>query len=145
MGEGTASYLKHLGHHPSFIGSGNPLQVASGFLPLAEGKRILFPRAKQSKKSIQKLISHRVDVVDLVVYDNSKLTDFENPNADILVFTSPMNAEAFFEKYPYRGEKIIAIGSTTAKKISEWVAIEVRVAQKPTIESLAEAVLDIIT
>jgi uroporphyrinogen-III synthase len=55
------------------------------------------------------------------VYKTSLLKDFELPEACVLVFTSPSNVQAYFEKYPFlSGQKVVAIGSTTGDKLKEF-------------------------
>ena len=38
---------------------------------------------------------------------------------DVLIFTSPMNVQTWFDQRKYLGEKIMAIGNTTAFKLYE--------------------------
>lgn len=142
MGEGTASALREWGLEPVFVGNGDPVSVAAAFASFAEGKRVLFPRARHSRQSIQKSLPPSTIALDLVVYDNYKLTDFPNPQADILVFTSPLNAEAYFDLLPLQaGQRVVAIGNTTAAALRRLGVQELRIAKQPSEQALAEAVL----
>jgi len=60
---------------------------------------VLFPHAKNSRHSIRKIIENEITAIDIVVYENRKITDFPPSDVAVLVFTSPMNVEAYFEKY----------------------------------------------
>ena len=43
--------------------------------------------------------------------------DFEIDRCDILVFTSPMNVSAYFNKYDYKQEVLFSIGERTASMV----------------------------
>ncbi len=118
MGTGTAETLRQFGVEPRFIGNGKPEETALNFLEHCQGGRVLFPRAKHSKQSIQKLLRGKIIDIDLVAYSNTKKKIFRRPVCDIIIFTSPLNAEAFFDLYNYDKEIIIAIGTTTRSYIS---------------------------
>ncbi len=52
--------------------------------------------------------------------------EFSIPHADILVFTSPSNARAYFGKYKLQPDQtVIAIGSTTKLALGEFGVKEV--------------------
>jgi uroporphyrinogen-III synthase len=139
LGEGTSKALKGLGYVADFAGNGDPETVGQAFGIVASGKRVLFPRAAQSRESIQKSLANTVTILDLVVYDNVPLRDFEIPQVDILVFTSPLNAQAYFARYALlEGQKVVAIGRTTAQAIADLGISNVITAPTPTEEVLAE-------
>ncbi len=144
MGKGTAYALQGFGYPSDFIGQGTPQEIASDFLKISEGKKVLFPRAKNSKQSIQKLLKNKIIDIDLVIYDNIKKNNFEDPLADILIFTSPLNVEAYFDAIPYRDEKIIAIGKTTEKKLLSLGLQNIIVSPQSTERSVLETALKII-
>lgn len=139
MGKGTAAVLRDLGHEPFFVGKGSPSMVAKDFLKVSKSKKVLFPRAKYSKKSIQNIIQHEVEVLDLVVYENNKKTTFPDPSADLLIFTSPLNAAAYFDYIPYRGEDLLAIGYTTLGYMESLGFNNVMVSEAPTENALVDA------
>ena len=141
MGKGTAKALDRM---PDFIGSGVPSLVAKSFLQKANGQRVVFPRAKHSKQSIQKLLEGRLEMLDLVVYDNQIRSIIPILEHDVLVFTSPMNVQAYFQQYKLREyQKIVSIGQTTAKALKER-GIEVHViASNASEEALADAVIEL--
>ncbi len=145
MGKGTAAALKRQNISPDFIGTGSPKMTAMEFLKKAKGQKVLFVRAKNSKKSIQSLLKKKLEVADLVAYNNIISSDFNLPVCDCLVFTSPMNVQAYFEKYTVqKHQKVIAIGKTTQKALNKLGVTDVLVAKNPSEESLAETVLAIL-
>lgn len=139
LGEGTAKALKEQGYVADFAGNGEPQNVGEAFAVVATGQGVLFPRAAQSRESIQKILAGTVTIHDLVVYTNTPRTDFELPSADILVFTSPLNAQAYFARYAYQnGQKVLAIGQSTEQALRQLGLSEILLAPTPSEEVLAE-------
>ena len=57
----------------------------------------------------------------MVVYSTEEQLDFENPKADVLIFTSPSNVRAYFNKIARQPhQKIIVMGPTTGKQLLEF-------------------------
>lgn len=143
MGPGTAAELsKYV--HVHFAGDGDPLQTAVQFLELARGQKVAFIRAEDSRQSIRQLLGEKILASDLVVYKNTPLTEVEIPVCEVLVFTSPLNAQTYFtnnKKYGF--QKIIAIGKTTAGALEELGIKDVITADTPSEESLAKKVIEI--
>jgi len=142
IGRGTARALARLGRHADFSGEGDPGQAARAFARQAAGSRVLFPRARRSRQSVQRLLDEVLEGVDLIVYDNHAVKNVPADPFDVLVFTSPLNAEAYFARQRRRaGQRIVAIGRTTATALRELGAGEAVVAAAPSEEALAAAVL----
>ncbi len=143
LGQGTAAKLTDLGYQANFVGTGNPGEVAEQFLSVAEKRRVLFPRAENSQKSMQKALHGKVVELDLVVYKNEMRKEFSIPKVNYLVFTSPMNAKAYFQRYAWTGEHLVAIGETTAAALRKLVDAKVYIADQSSEESLAETVIQL--
>lgn len=141
MGQRTAHVLSQYVEKVDFIGNGQPTITATAFLSLAKDKRILFPRAKNSRKSVQLLLRSDIEEVDLVVYDNRVKKDFTLMDYNILVFTSPMNVQAFFAKKTYNDQQIVvAIGRTTANALQKVGVTIIYIAKEASEAGLASAV-----
>lgn len=141
LGEGTAKALQEQLYLADFVGTGNPPHTAAVFSLLAKGQRVLFPRAAQSLLSIQKLLEGKIEALDLIVYNNQPLTNFELPRCDWLVFTSPMNAAAYFAKYDLQQEQqILAIGPTTARFLKQLGIENVKTAEEPSELALVQVI-----
>lgn len=143
LGEGTASALGEA-IVPDFIGNGDPAQVATEFFKVAGGKRVLFPRASDSRQSIQQILGNRIEAVDLVVYENIAKQDFHIPDCQALVFTSPLNVKAYFSKCKLKNELVIAIGDTTAEALRQLNVPKISIAEKPTEKAMAELVIKLL-
>jgi uroporphyrinogen-III synthase len=142
LGKGTARSLQDLGITPAFIGDGSPKSTALAFLEKAEGQRVLFPRAKQSRQSVQRLLAGKLEMLDLVVYQNLILKNPKIPDTEYVVLTSPLNAHAYtLERKFSPDQRIVAIGQTTAGMLLELGISNFRIADQPTEEALAAAVL----
>lgn len=138
MGESTAQALPR---SADFIGNGEAAATAAAFLAKAKGQKVVFPRAKNSKKSIQLLLEGQIDVEDVVVYENKPKAEFSVPDVDVLVFTSPLNAQTYFQKYRrISDQKVVAIGQTTAAALRQMGIHEISIASKPYEEYLAKVV-----
>lgn len=145
LGKGTAAALASRGITPDFIGAGEPEGVAEAFAREAAGQRVLFPQARQSRQSVQQLLGGALQAVSLVVYDNRPRQSFDIPFCRALVFTSPLNAEAYFGKYTLQpGQSVVAIGRTTAEALRRLGVEEVAVAEEPSEEGLAEVVVSLL-
>ena len=144
IGAGTASYLKDLGFEVHFIGNGHPKITATSFLAIAENKKVLFPRASNSKQSIQKFLRGKIKEIDLVVNENQPKPKVKIPETDIVVFTSPMSAEVYFKKTQSTdNQKFVAIGTTTAAAIKTSGIQDFVVSKNPSEADLVKAVLSI--
>jgi uroporphyrinogen-III synthase len=137
---GTAQAINKLGLKVDFIGnSGDLIKIATDFDAIATGK-IIFPQAKKSMQTIQKKLTNK-DIETLVVYQNTIKLSIKNREEEILIFTSPMNVEAYFNLYkPTINQQIISIGQTTTKKLQSYNIQNIHTAYEPTQWSLLDEV-----
>lgn len=106
---------------------------------------VLFPLAKVSEKSLHSQIPSHHEVIDVTVYSNQPLLDSPSIVADILVFTSPMNVQAYIQQATHWGtQTIIAIGQTTAKALRQAGCTDFLIAESPDELSLAQTVLSVL-
>lgn len=142
IGPATAEAVRGGGHAVHFVGDGDPETTAEAFLKMAAGQRVLFPQAVNSRRSIQKILGKKITGLDLVVYQNLPKENLDLPDFDVLVFTSPLNAQAYFSaKKRKSGQRVIAIGKTTAGALWKMGVHEVEVADEASEAGLAAAVL----
>ena len=142
IGQASADYLETCGINADFSGTGEPHSTSKAFLKIAKGQQVLFPRAVNSKKSIQNILGNQIQSIDLIIYNNAISTKITKREEDFLVFTSPMNAQAYFKKFQLdHFQKVIAIGQTTSKALIELGINDFTISAKPSEKGLAEAVL----
>jgi uroporphyrinogen-III synthase len=145
LGMGTAAgVLQYAAKTPDFTGDGIPESTAESFKKIAAGQRVLFVRAMESKKSVQNLLSRELTVLELIAYKNVPKTDIKKSDADVLVFTSSLNAEAYLKKYsPKKNQQLAAIGKPTIETMALMGFTDVFCADSPQEASLADLVLKI--
>lgn len=142
LGAGTARALEQqLGRMPDFVGSGEPAEAAEAFGQVAAGQRVLFPQARHSQQSIARALGSRITALPLAVYDNKPIQQLDIPVCDYLIFTSPLNAEAYLgccALLPH--QKIIAIGRTTGMTLSRLGVKRVHISAQASEAALLETV-----
>ncbi|NND07836.1 MAG: hypothetical protein HKN87_15775 [Saprospiraceae bacterium] len=140
FGPKTADVLAEQVPTIHFIGNGSAKATASALQLVTNRQAILFIRARQSRRSVQRCLPKNTHP-DLIVYDNRPKAKFDVPNCDFLIFTSPLNAKTYFDKYPeVEGQIIFAIGDTTAQTIQQLTKAKVWVPPNPSEESLVTLV-----
>lgn len=141
MGTGSEDMLRLKGYFVNYTGDGvEPAEVAADFAAMANGTTVLFPSAVNSLRSIQQGLSADTKIIDLPIYETILEEDIEQSGAEIMVFTSPSNVEAYFAgNLLDPDQKIIAIGSSTGKKLDE-IGVRYTLPYSPDEPGLAEAV-----
>ena len=118
IGSGTAATLLATGRRVDFCGDGHPGRVAEDFLAVAQGQRVFFPRARQSRLSVQSALADRVTVLDAVCYDNRPAPPEAAIEADTYIFTSPLNVAAYLDHFALpAGARVLAIGPSTGGEL----------------------------
>ncbi|WP_350177584.1 uroporphyrinogen-III synthase [Phaeodactylibacter sp.] len=142
VGRATARALETVGcTTTNFVGTGEPQSTASAFLKVAAGQRVLFPQARHSRQSVQQLLAGAIQGYSLVVYDNIPVKTVAPSPAEVLVFTSPLNARTYLKACDVLpGQRVIAIGQPTAEACRSAGASPYAAAA-PDEAALAEAVL----
>ena len=124
VGKSTAEAIRKYGKRAEFIGSSDDTRLTGKkFSALVGSKTVLFPQAKASMRTIQLQLSKKENVKDVVVYEAIKNSNFLLPIVDcqLLIFTSPSNVDAFFEKNKISEEqKVIAMGDATANALKKY-------------------------
>ncbi len=144
MGTGSEDMLRRQGHFADYTGdSGDTALVASEFAKLANGHTILFPGSESAMRSIQKGLSADTKIIDLPVYETVLADEVKASGAEVLIFTSPSNVEAYFKDNLTEPEqKLIAIGKSTGNKLAE-LGLPYALPFSPDEVGLAEAVFGI--
>lgn len=143
IGRGSEETLKMHGYAPDFTGEKLGIDmhgIAQEFARIADGTTVLIPRAKESLETIQKSLTPNTKVVNLPVYETQIESGVAKSNADVLIFTSPSNVEAYFaDNLVDPGQQIICIGHSSGKKIEE-LGLSYHLPFSPDEIGLAEAV-----
>lgn len=143
LGRGSEQTLRKFGRTADFTGDDLGIsteQIAKEFASLVDGQTIFIPRAKGSLKSIQNALTAKTTVIDLPIYETLPEENVSKSNADVLVFTSPSNAESYFANNTIdTHQQIICIGYSTAKVIDK-MGLNYTLPFSPDEMGLAEAV-----
>ncbi len=143
IGRGSEETLKMHGYVPDFTGEKLGIDmhgIAKEFAMIADGTTVLIPRAKESLETIQKSLTANTKVVNLPVYETHIESGVAKSNAEVLIFTSPSNVEAYFaDNLVDPGQQIICIGHSSGKKIEE-LGLRYHLPFSPDEIGLAEAV-----
>lgn len=144
MGKATGEALTTAGFPPDFVGSGQPNEVAEAFKPLAQGQRVGFVQARQSRQSVQLILKNVVQSTNWVVYDNQpeEAKARTVPTTDYLLLTSPLNVIALLgQKDRFVKSRFIVIGSTTAQSLRRTGIVNFRQAEAPSEAALLQCLL----
>jgi hydroxymethylbilane synthase len=122
IGKSTAAAIRSYGRRADFIGySTDTRMTGKQFASLVKSAPVLFPQAKDSMRTIQQQFVNRSQTRDLTVYETIQKPVENTPDADIMLFTSPSNVEAFFEKKKLNStQKIIAMGDATSHTLKQF-------------------------
>ncbi len=122
VGKSTADVLRKNGKRADFIGySADTKLTGKQFASRVGDGVVLFPQAKGSLRSIQNGFVKKEQIIDLVVYETLKRNEEEILFSEIIVFTSPSNVEAYFEKNKIsKDQKIIAMGEATGGALGKF-------------------------
>lgn len=143
LGQSAADVLEAAGFSSDFIGDGHPERVASSWLPLVKGQKVIFVQAQQSRASVQKMLNHHIQAEALVVYDNRMKTQVNHQATDYLIFTSPLNFQAYVKHHDISPrQRVIGIGATTAVTFSAASVKDYRIAPFPSEAGLVQCLLD---
>lgn len=140
-GRGSEDELRKFGHLADFVGEGGVIdEVAKAFAEAVKGSTVVFPRAQDSLLTMQKYLSDDTQVIDLPIYETVIEDTVESSDADLLIFTSPSNVDAYFAQNLLEpGQQVLAIGNSTGKKFDE-MNVAYLLPYTPDEVGLAEAV-----
>ncbi|MFL5753887.1 MAG: hydroxymethylbilane synthase [Bacteroidia bacterium] len=115
----TAQELRNIGKRADFIGQSTDTKlIGKQFASLIGSSKVLFPVAKESMRSVQLQFPKKDNAIDLVVYQTVKHAVKVDEDTDIIVFTSPSNVDAFFEKNKLLAhQKAVGMGDATANAL----------------------------
>lgn len=143
LGRASEETLRRFGKVAHFNGEEEGIdttEIAKEFAGIASGTKVLFPGAKGSLRSIQQMLSSETKVIDLPIYETVLEDNVEQTMAEVLIFTSPSNVDAYFENNLLEPEqKVVCIGRSTGKKFDE-MGVKYTLPYSPDEIGLAEAI-----
>ncbi len=145
FGSGTTEALRKHKITPDFTGTGEGSSTLTTFLKVAgQQSSVLFPQARNSRRTIERLAGDQLVSFPFIVYDNVPKKEIEASSASFLVFTSPLNVQAYFDYNNLSNhQKIIVIGKTTGAALEVYGVEDFKVAETASEEGLVAAILDL--
>lgn len=137
IGPATATALAHYVDQVDFTGTGDPGTTLEAFTKRVKKQSVLFAGARNARMDLRNKLSAHTKVLTLDIYDNRPISDPPVLTVDVLVFTSPMNVEAYFSVHrPEKHQVQVAIGQSTATALRSFGITKLLVPETPTEESL---------
>jgi hydroxymethylbilane synthase len=121
IGTSTSAELRAFGKRADFIGQSTDIKlVGKQFGSKIGSGKVLFPIARGSMQSIQWQMVKRENVINLEVYATLHKSAELSSDFDVVVFTSPSNVEAYFEKNTWHPhQQAVAMGEATGKALEK--------------------------
>ncbi len=122
-----------------FQGDGEVESYINFFKNVIENENLTVVRATNSANSLVEKLNGAKRISEIIAYRNYPAKNINPINADIYIFTSSMNVEAFFTVNEVQKEAYyIAIGQPTAEKLRLFNVVNVILSESPEEESLFE-------
>lgn len=120
VGKGTSDELRKHNLRADFIGgTADTRIIAKQFGAVAGRSTVLFPQAKGSLRTVQEQLP-TIKAINLSVYETISRPAEDLPACDVMVFTSPSNVEAFFQKNKISNtQKVVAMGHATGNALRD--------------------------
>ena len=140
LGPGTAAVLPE-GIKVDFVGSQSDTnEVGKDFARALGGDRVAFVRGNRSLGLLQQNVALN-QRQPLICYETSLSMETTDYKPEVVVFSSPSNAEGFFRTNQWeKGMKAVAFGSTTALALQNLGAQPVFIAEATDEKSITEAI-----
>ena len=139
MGSGTAQYIRDNGFYVDFTADSTKLEASVlAWISTQPNAHIHIIRGTHTAGTLQSILPQ--EFTETIVYENNPEEAIELRQESILVFTSPQNATAYFEKHQLmEHQDCVCIGSSTSKKLKE-LHIQHEMAIEPSVHSLTDAI-----
>jgi len=141
LGKGTEAALREAGYMPDFLPHTSDVQEAvEAFAKHSEGETVLYPHSTASLLRLRTAIPAD-RLIEFPFYLNSPAPPETATDADYLVFTSPSNAAAYLSKHRLApGQRAVAIGESTASRLTELGASGFIVSDSPDAAGVWKAI-----
>ncbi len=148
IGKSTSQKIRELGLKADFIGQSTDTKLVGKQFSARVGLgTVLFPVARESMRTIQWQFPKQQNVIDMPIYAALKVPHIVAEGTEILVFTSPSNAESYLDKNIISPiQKIIAMGEATQKSLLKAKIKESQISMPYTYDDLGllRAILNVL-
>lgn len=142
LGEGTARIFREQGIEPDFVGkSPDTSQVMREFKGIiSTEERVVQARGETSFERLREVLKPE-QIIDWPFYCSEPKNEIPWVEADVYIFTSPSNAEAYLSKFALSSAKVIVFGESTKKAVEALTKAEVFVTAEPGEEGAMQLIL----
>ncbi|MCZ4407850.1 uroporphyrinogen-III synthase [Cryomorphaceae bacterium 1068] len=137
LGEGTARIFRERGIEPDFVGkSPDTSQVMREFKGIISAEeRVVQARGETSFERLREVLKAE-QIIDWPFYRSEPKNEIPSVEADVYIFTSPSNAEAYLAKQTLP-DKVVAVvfGESTKSALQAKSSILILVTDEPGEES----------
>jgi len=144
MGKASNKVFKKItGRDADLIYRGDLEALATDMDLRWNGYSVVFPMAKNSLHSLQGKLK-TITQIPLTIYDNKISKKVKIPKATVLIFTSPLNVQAYLnQKKIKKNQIVLAIGSTTAQAIQAITGEPVPYPEQPSEKAVIKLLKEI--
>lgn len=138
IGKATSDELRKFGLRADFIGQSTDTKlIGKQFASLVGNSKVLFPVAKESLLSIQNQFPKKENAINITVYATLKHGVEVSESTGIVIFTSPSNVEAYFEKNKFSlSQMAVAMGDATKSALVKKGIKETNLICAPSFDDL---------
>jgi len=133
LGEGTARIFREGGIKPDFVGqSPDPIEVMKEFEAVrSKEEKVVQARGKTSFERLREVLPSEC-ILDWPFYHTESKTNIPRVEADVYIFTSPSNAEAYLSEYGVHPKsRVIVFGQSTKTAVEKYTDAEVLITAEP--------------
>ena len=139
LGPSALPLLKNIELQAHYVGNGAPQSSVKAFTHILGESKVLIPTATHSMRRLPLELKKPDQYTEIDLYQNQIKSKVLIPEADVYLFTSPLNVES----YLFNGGKItqpaIAIGPSTLKALEENNFNQSILCEKPSKDQLIMA------
>jgi uroporphyrinogen-III synthase len=143
LGSGTLKALEAQARKADFVpGSSDPEEAITEFCELLKpSETVLIPRSEISLQRFKRFLS-AAQLIDFTFYSNTPAPPENQFLGDVLIFTSPSNARAYFSKFDLlTHQRVVAIGQSTFDALQQRKTKSLYLSDAPTEEAMWAAAL----
>jgi hydroxymethylbilane synthase len=149
LGPATEKAIVKMGVEADFIGDEqlDPTKVANAFVrETKRGESVFFPLSQRSHKTVSRKVKRSRKVIEFITYQTTLKPAVFLDDFDVILFTSPSNAEGFLQLNTIgKVVRIIAIGETTGQFIRDkGLGGQLYVAKENTEKGMLEVLKELI-
>ena len=144
LGEGTARIFREDGIEPDFVGeSPNTSEVLKEFKSvIADGEKVVQARGEKSFERLREVLPAE-RILDWPFYRTEGKMNISKVEADVYIFTSPSNAEAYLNEHDIDSKaKVIVFGESTKRAVEALTTAEVLVTAEPGEDSVEKILMN---